>query len=353
MRIGLEALKSRSRQASGIENYLNNLWRGFEEIGAAENIKRYTSPLILSESFTRNFILPPFINHDRMELIHFPDHILPLWPIRAKTVITVHDLAFVKYPQFYNFTKRWYKNLLAPSSINRADKIIAVSQTTKRDLIGQYDIPEDKIKVIYNGVADKFKPLDLGEAEKERRKKKYSFKRFLLFVGTIEPRKNLKGLIESFSEISKKEPDLGLVICGKLGWLTGDILNAMSKHPNILYLKYVSDEDLVELYNLAEIFVYPSFYEGFGFPPLEAMACGTPVIAGRTSSLPEVLGEAAWFIDPQDPRQIAQAIEKLLNDLGLCQNMIEKGFKQARTFTWKKTAEATWKLYQEMIKHGR
>lgn len=353
MRIGLEALKSRSGQASGIENYLNNLWRGFEEIGVAENIKRYTSPLVLSESFTRNFVLPPIFDRDRMELVHFPDHILPLWPIRARTIITVHDLAFVKYPQFYNFTKRWYKNLLAPRSIDGANKIIAVSQATKQDLIEQYGIPGEKVEVIHNGVADRFKPLELKEAEKERRKRKYGFKRFLLFVGTIEPRKNISGLIEAFSNISKKEPDLGLIICGKLGWLTRDIVKKMSSYPNILYLKYVSDEDLVELYNLAEIFIYPSFYEGFGFPPLEALACGTPVIAGRTASLPEVLGEAAWFIDPKDPQQIAGAIEKLLNDQGLCQNMIQKGLKQARTFTWKKTAEATWKLYQETIKHGR
>ena len=353
MRIGIDTLQLAVRDFSGIENYISNVLPEIRRLSKSDELIEFSGPLILNPSFSRQLVLPFIMNNRRLDLAHFPDHILPLWPIRAKTVITVHDLAFVKYPQFYNLTKRWYKNLLAPGSINRADKIIAVSQATKQDLVEKYSVPEEKVKVIYNGIADKFKPLDLGEAEKERRKRKYSFKRFLLFVGTIEPRKNLKGLVEAFSEISKKKPDLGLIICGKLGWLTGDILNAMSRHPNILYLKYVSDEDLVELYNLAELFIYPSFYEGFGFPPLEAMACGTPVITGRTSSLPEVLGEAAWFIDPQDPRQIAQAIEKLLNDRALCQNMIEKGFKQARAFTWKKTAEATWKLYQEMIKHGR
>lgn len=352
MKIGIDALKISAGQASGIENYLVNLLKGFEEIGMTGEIKKYGSPVVINENFTRHFMLPHRMDQDRLDLAHFPDHILPLWPLKAKKVITVHDLAFKKYPQFYNMSKRWHKTWLTPGSIKKADKIIAVSSATKGDLIDLFGTPEEKIKVIHNGIASIFKLLNLSNMEKEQKKKKYGFKRLILFVGTIEPRKNLKTLIEAFDSFVENEPDLGLIVCGKKGWLCDGILNEISDHKMIRYLDYVPTQELVELYNLAEIFVYPSFYEGFGFPPLEAMACGTPVITSNTSSLPEVTGDAALLVDPADSRQIAEGITRLLNDKILRDDLIQKGLRRVKTFSWKKTAEETWKLYQEVIKHG-
>ncbi|MBI5698770.1 glycosyltransferase family 4 protein [Candidatus Saganbacteria bacterium] len=316
---------------------------------------RHGGPVIINPSFTRHFILPFYLNSQHLDVVHFPDHILPLIPIRTPKIITVHDLAFVRHPEYYNPGKRWYKQLLAPYSLKRADKIIVVSEFTKRELTQIYQTPEDKITVVPNGIASKFRRKDLDSDSRKRILKRlgFDYDRFILFAATLEPRKNLLSLLDSFEEIARQRSDVGLVICGKKGWLYEESLirvEVLAKRFKIRYLGYVSDDDLVELYNLAEIFVYPSFYEGFGFPPLEAMACGLPVVTSNVSSLPEIVGDAALTVDPRDPGQIARAILGVLDNKDIAREMVRKGKERAKMFTWQKTAAKTYEVYEDVIK---
>lgn len=357
MRIGIDALQLSNDSFSGIENYIRNLLPELNKLRPEVELVEYKGPLIISPSFTRHFILPFVMNFQHLDLVHFPDHILSLLPIGTKKVITVHDLAFIRYPEYFNSAKRWYKRLLTPFSLKRADKIIAVSEYTKKELIQICRITEDKITVVPNGISSLFRPLVLNGNNRERILKRYglSFDRFILFAATLEPRKNLQTLLDSFEEMAKQRSDVGLVICGKKGWLFEQSLKrieALSGRLKIKYLGYVSDENLVELYNLAEVFVYPSFYEGFGFPPLEAMACGVPVVTSNVSSLPEVVGDAALKVDPRDIGQIAKAIISVLDNKELAQDLILKGKERVKMFTWQKTAAKTYEVYKNVAQNN-
>jgi len=355
MRIGIDTLQLSNNSFSGIENYVRNLLPELEKLRPGVELFEYKGRLVINRSFTRHFILPFYLNSQHLDVVHFPDHILPLLPINAKKIITVHDLAFIRHPEYYNPSKRWYKQLLTPFSLKRADKIIAVSEYTKSELIQIYHISEDKITVVPNGISSLFRPKVLDRDSRERTLKRFGFDfdRFILFAATLEPRKNLLTLLDSFEEIARHRGEIGLVICGKKGWLYEESLKrieALARLLKIKYLGYVSDENLVELYNLAEVFVYPSFYEGFGFPPLEAMACGVPVVTSNVSSLPEVVGDAVLKVEPQDKGQIAKAILSVLDNKDLAREIVRKGQERAKMFTWEKTAAKTFEVYYNVIK---
>lgn len=355
MRVGIDTLQLSSDRFSGIENYICNLLPELKRILPAGEVVEFSGPVIINPSFTRHFILPFMINSRDLNLVHFPDHILPLLPLRTRSVITVHDLAFIRHPEYYDPAKRWHKRLLTASSLRRADKIIAVSESTRADLIKFYQIPAGKIAVVPNGVSSKYRSLALDRDSRERLLKKMSlgFSRFILFAATMEPRKNLLNVLDSFEAIARQRSDIGLVICGKEGWLFEESLKRvdyLSKRFKVKYLGYVSDENLIELYNLAEVFVYPSLYEGFGFPPLEAMACGVPVVTSDCSSLPEMVGEAALKIDPGNERQLTKAILSILDNKEIAQGLARKGKERVKSFTWKKAAQKTYEVYQSVIK---
>ncbi|MBU4082610.1 glycosyltransferase family 4 protein [Patescibacteria group bacterium] len=263
----------------------------------------------------------------------------------CRKVITFHDLSFEHYPEFFSKRKRLWQNFLmnAKREAEKADKIIAVSKSTKADLVNLYGVDERKIEVIYSGVSERFR--EMSNVEKlERIKKKYNLPdKFILYFGTIEPRKNIVGIIKAF-ELLKKDKSLKLVIAGTKGWLYKDIFKAAqnSKYSqDIFFTGFVEDADKPFLYNLAELFVYPSFFEGFGFPPLEAMACGLPVIVSCNSSLPEVVGKAALMVDPANIDELAWAMEIALNDQELRKRIIAAGLEQAKKFSWRECAEKT------------
>jgi len=264
----------------------------------------------------------------------------------CRKVITFHDLSFEHYPEFFSRRKRlWQKFLMnTKEEAKKADKIIAVSNSTKEDLINLYCVNSDKIEVIYSGVAERFKPISKEEKIMSNIKRKYNLpEKFILYFGTIEPRKNIVGLIKAF-ELLKKDKSLKLVIAGARGWLEQDIFKAAKnskRAQDIFFTGFVEDEDKPELYNLAELFVYPSFFEGFGFPPLEAMACGLPTIVSCNSSLPEVVGKAALMIDPANIDELADAMEVALSDSELRKRLILAGIDQAKKFSWQKCAEKT------------
>jgi len=267
---------------------------------------------------------------------------------KCKKVITFHDLSFEYHPEFFSWRKRlWQKFLMnAKREVQKADKIIAVSESTKSDLINFYKIDPAKIKVIYSGVGEQFNVIgdspSLCEGLSPISKKYNLPDRFILYFGTIEPRKNLIGLIKAFELL--KDKDCKLVIAGTKGWLYQDIFKAVNKskkRKDIIFTGFVEESDKPDLYNLSELFVYPSFFEGFGFPPLEAMACGIPTIVSSNSSLSEVVGKAALMVDVTNIDELNWAMEIALSDKKLRERLIKNGLEQAQKFSWQKCAKET------------
>jgi len=261
---------------------------------------------------------------------------------RCQRVVTFHDLSFVHFPYFFSWRKRFWQRFLmaAKKEAQKADQIIAVSESTKQDLVGLYQIKPAKIKVIYSGISSKFKPAK----KNDQLRIKYNLPdSFILYFGTLEPRKNLTGLIRAF-ELVRQRHNIKLVIAGSRGWLYQKIFNeaARSKFKDdILFTGFVQEEDKPALYNLAELFIYPSFFEGFGFPPLEAMACGIPTIVAHSSSLPEVVADGAVMIDPYNIDEIAWTMEVVLKDKQVRQIIRQKGIDQAAKFSWSRCASET------------
>ena len=282
-------------------------------------------------------------------LFHATEHLLP-WFRALPTVLTVHDLIFRHLPQHHKPLNRWYLNFALPLYCRRATHIIAVSQATKRDLIAAYHLPPEKITVIHEAADPRFAPSSPEKVASVR--KRHSLpERFMLYVGTIEPRKNLTRLLRVWARLYQAGEVPPLVIAGKRGWLSDDFFQALEACPArqaVRLTGYVADEDLPALYTAAEFFVFPSVYEGFGLPPLEAMACGTPVVCSNVSSLPEVVGKAALTCDPYDEAALAEALRLLHRDRELRAHLREKGLARAARFSWQRAARETWDVYQRL-----
>jgi glycosyltransferase involved in cell wall biosynthesis len=283
-----------------------------------------------------------------IDIFHSTDFVLP--PVRqARTILTVHDLTFMRLPQCAEVGLRAYLNKVVPRSIERANLVLADSQSTKNDLIELLGVSPDKIEVVYAGVERRFRPME-GEMALQRVKKRYGLNfSFILSLGTLEPRKNFSGLIEAYALMRDKE--LKLVIAGGKGWLYDEIfarVEELGLEDKVIFPGFIADEDLPALYNLAKLFVFPSLYEGFGLPPLEAMACGTPVVTSDRPSLPEVVGEAGLMVEATDSKALAEAMERVLMDENLRGEMREKGLKQAEKFTWEAAAEKLLDVYRRL-----
>jgi len=282
-------------------------------------------------------------------LFHATDHLLPYFR-RIKSVFTLHDLIFIFHPETHKPLNRWFLTLMMPRFLRAADAVIAVSECTKRDAVRFYGIPEEKITVIYEGVNPRFRPASPETIASVRAR--YNLpEHFILYVGTIEPRKNLTALLEAFHHLLATH-DLRLVIVGKKGWLYEGFfrrLRELGLGNRVIFTGYVPDEDLPAIYSAAELFVFPSLYEGFGLPVLEAMACGVPVICSNTSSLPEVAGDAALLVDPTDVRALAGAMEQALTDEALRVTLRARGIERAQRFTWARAAQETMQVYENVV----
>ena len=294
------------------------------------------------------------IGFDRLvpgtSLFHATEHLLlPLSSI--PTVLTVHDLIFRHLPEHHKSLNRWYLNLTMPLYCHRATRIITVSEFTRRDLIAAYAIPEEKITVIYEAASPRFRPQ--SEAVVARVRAQYGLPaRYLLFVGTIEPRKNLTRLLSAFEAIHAEGLSDALVIVGQRGWLYGDFFSALEQSPAqraVILPGFVPDPDLPGVYAGAQALVLPSLYEGFGLPVLEAMACGTPVACSATSSLPEVAGDAALLFDPRDTDEIAVALRRVLSRGDLREALADLGTAQAGRFSWRRVAAETQSVYDRAM----
>ncbi len=284
-------------------------------------------------------------------LLHAPDFTLP--PVRkgTRTLLTVHDLSFVRAPEGATPALRAYLNRVVPRSVARADHILADSEATRRDLIDLYHVPPEKVSVLYSGVEERFTPVR-DEAKLRAVRARYGIGEgpFILSVGTVQPRKNYARLIEAFRRLDRI--NLRLVIAGGRGWLD-ETLYAQIETPElqerVRFIGFVADEDLPALYSAASVFAYPSLYEGFGLPPLEAMACGVPVVASDAASLPEVVGEAGLLVDPYDVDALAEALARVLDDETLRRTLIAKGHEQARRFSWAAAARQLLEHYAALL----
>jgi len=273
---------------------------------------------------------------------------------RARRVITIHDLSFVHYPHFFPLRKRfWHWTQHVRAQVRRAARVIAVSEFTKKDMMATWHLPEEKIAVVHSGINPFYLRLPENDAGLRAFREQHGLAQpFILFVGTLEPRKNIPGIIRAFNVLKGEAAfrGLSLILVGRRGWLYDGIARAISGSPHrndIRLWGSATEEELRYLYNLAAAFTYPSFFEGFGFPVLEAQACGAPVIASNVTSLPEILGESAILVPPRDTDAIARAVAKVVANSELRAALREKGFANVKRFSWQRAAEETLAVLEE------
>ena len=292
-------------------------------------------------------------NNLNLDIIHSPENATLFVKLKQKKIVTVHDTTPFLFPESFTLITLLRYRLLLPRTLKTADKIITDSNSTKKDLVNYFNIPEEKIKVIFLAADEKFKPLNNEEINEVKQKYSLNFP-FILYVGLLHPRKNIPSLIEAYYKLKLKKDDMEykLVIAGKNNGKCKDIFGTVGRlnlQKDVIFTGYVLDEDLPALYNATDLFVYPSLYEGFGLPPLEAMACGTPVITSNTSSLPEVVGDAGIMVDPYDVDGLADAMHEVLTNDGLREDMIKRGLKRAKMFSWEKCAKETLRVYLSLM----
>jgi glycosyltransferase involved in cell wall biosynthesis len=282
------------------------------------------------------------------DIFHSPDFTLP--PTMGRpSIVTVHDLAFLTVPHCAYPTLRDYLQEVVPRSVRRASRVIAVSQSTAQDLVEYLGTDPERIEVIHEGVSRWLRPRTPGDDANALSHELAGTGPYILSVGTLEPRKNYVRLLEAFAVLRARGIEHRLVIAGRKGWLYQPIferVRELNLEREVLFVE-PGDPELLALYRAADVFVYPSLYEGFGIPPLEALACGIPVTCSSASSLPEIVGEAALLFDPEDVEAMAFSIERLLSDAGLAQTLREAGPTRARNFSWAGAAEKTVRLYRE------
>ena len=270
---------------------------------------------------------------------------------RTKTLMVTHDLAHLHFPaQIPKLVRKYYDHYV-PKYLKRAERLVAVSEFTKQDIIKSYDIPADKISVVYNGCREAFQVLPSDEQQNIREKYSKGFPYFF-YLGAVHPRKNVHRLIEAFGEFkSQTNAPHQLLIGGRFAWQTGPVKTAYDQskfQEDIVFLNYVKDEEATQLMAAAFAFVYPSLFEGFGIPVLEALNTDTPVITSTASSLPEVAGDAALYINPKVAQEIAKAMIQLLNKENLRQELIEAGRIQRQQFTWERSAKQVYDLIRSL-----
>ncbi len=285
----------------------------------------------------------------KIGLYHATDFVLPPIHPQTKSIVTIHDLSYVRVPETASPSLKKYLDMVVPRSIARATHVHAVSETTRQDIIALYNTPPEKVSVIFNAVEPRFKPVDVSKAILA----KYHIpdEPYIISVGTVQPRKNYSRLVKSLVQLRQKY-DVHLVIAGGRGWLEDEFYATIRQTGMTDYVHvtgFVADDDLPALYSGSMCMAYPSLYEGFGIPVLEAMACGTPVLTSTTSSLPEVAGDSAILVNPYNIDAIQDGLERLISDQNLRKTLSEKGLLQAQKFTWEQSARQLKHLYTQLL----
>lgn len=291
-------------------------------------------------------------------ITHFFNYVVP-FGVKGKKVVTVHDLAFREYPETVRGRTMLMLKRHLKRSIRRADAVVVVSEFTKQEILKYYDVAEETVHVVPNGIDRSQYHTGYGEEQICRVKKKYGIENeYFLYLGTIEPRKNLSNLLRAYRIFcdrmrDEKKTVPGLVLAGGKGWMYEDIFHTAEKNfseDEVLFTGYVDEEDKAPLMSGASVFCFPSLYEGFGMPPLEAMACGTPVLTSDSSSLAEVTRDAAFHINPYDIDAIAEAMNRLYQEEELRQQLRSRGLEQAKKYSWDNAVEKLWKVYETVGK---
>lgn len=365
MRIGLD-LRLHAYAPGGIANYARHLAPALAALLPAQALtlvahRREREPLTVPGTRARRAWTPPHHRLERwalgaelaplrLDVWHATDFIPPAWGAR-RMVITVHDLNFLYYPQYLTADARRYYNGQIAWAVARADAILADSYATQRDLERLLHVPPERVTVAHLAAEDGFRPLP--DAEMRATLARYGLEPgYLLFVGTWEPRKNLPGLLEALALLHAAGEKRRLVIAGRPGWLYDDIfarVQHLHLEPWVRFIEEVPPGDLAALYNGALLLTMPSFYEGFGFPALEAMQCGTPAVVADRASLPEVVGDAGVRINPDDPATLAEAFRRIAQDAAWRAQLSAAGLKQAARFRWDATARITLGVYQRVV----
>jgi len=402
MKIGVDIRILAKGTRTGVENYTINL---LSRLLPLDKSKKYK---LFYNGFKKPKLDYPWLKSSNLKIktLRFPNRIFDLFlrflkfpkidkvlkgvdvflsphflltPVSSnvKTIIVFYDLSFVRFPEFFSLPKLfWHKFVYPKYQAQKADLIVAISESTKKDLINLYGINPEKIKVIYPGAGNEFKPMERNNPRLLEVKEKYRLPHnFILYFGTIEPRKNILGLIKAFEQIKeaknlpllqirwqgfegvvKKEEeknvdfsDLKLVIAGSKGWLYKNVFKKAKESrfgKDIIFTGFIEEEDKPYLYNLADVFVYPSFFEGFGLPPLDAMACGVPTIVSNNSSLPEVVGNGAITVDANNIDELSFTIRKVLENRELKDYLTKRGLSRAKKFDWEKTAQEFLNLFK-------
>jgi glycosyltransferase involved in cell wall biosynthesis len=353
MKIGIDA-RLLNERITGITRYLINVLKYLPYYDSQNNyslfaysktkfdknfyihhlVKDFNLPRQIKEHFWLNLSLPRLLKENNIDLFFTPYVLVPFKRSTQKNVIVIHDVMTKTCPQFFTDYYKKYMSVIVPQSIKRADAIVTVSQSAKNDIVKFYDVHPDKITVTHIWTDEKYKPLQLNEEEKEFVRKKYNLPdKFILYVGAIEERKNILGILKIADILKSRDVDMRIVLVGNKGFGFEKLSAEMyQRNDRIIHIEHIAEENLPSIYNLAEIFLFPSFYEGFGLPPLEAMKCGLPVITGKNSALLEVVGEGGLLLDSEDYSSFADNIILLLNDQTFYDEMKLKALKQAEKF---------------------
>ncbi|MBA3438738.1 MAG: glycosyltransferase family 4 protein [Pyrinomonadaceae bacterium] len=377
MRIGLDGI-SLVEARTGVGHYTFELARGLAEVapddefelvspfpftsliadgsdqGLPSNLRIVRAEVNALKKRWWTIGLPLYARQSALTLFHGTNYNVPLWH-RCPTVVTIHDLSLFLYPETHedHLVRRAHRRL--PTMARTADLIITPSESVKREVCEHLPVKASKVVAVPEAPRRSFRPIPLEHTIETRRRLGIEDD-FLLFVGTVEPRKNLLTLVQAFDEILRTttlRPQL--VIAGKRGWLVDDLFSYIKRtgiDERILFTGYVSDEDLCALYSSCRVCVYPSLYEGFGLPPLEAMACGAPVVTTRIPPIIETVGQAARLVVPKDVRALAQSIIELLQDADERQRLSYAGLERAAEFTWERTARRTLDVYHQALGAG-
>lgn len=377
MRIAIDTLSAKSLY-HGMGIYIFNLLKHIMSIDNNNKFIIYKKPEVFSGLFLndndrvqiRNInknrlarisweyaMLPKILKKEKIDVFWGPSNFLPITKT-CKYVVTIHDLSSFTYAQAYPWLRRKYYQYNIKQAVKRADFIITDSEFSKQDIIKYFRVPQEKIRVIYCGIDAFFKKVTANDTL-EKVKKKYQLPdEFILTLSVLEPKKNTERLLQAYSQLIQQKKNLPKLVIGgskKYGWKNEKIfllVDALKLTNSIVFTDFIEYEDLVCIYSMAKLFILPSLYEGFGLPVVEAMACGTPVITSNTSSLPEVVGNAAVLVNPYNINDIANAIDIVLNDENKQKEMIKKGYENVKRFKWEKSAKELIAVFEEIYQKG-
>jgi glycosyltransferase involved in cell wall biosynthesis len=372
MHVGLNAqllfLDSTYRGA-GINTYIYQLLRALERLDTPHHFTAFTGERKFhAEQMAVHYsawptrrpwariaweqvVLPVVARRCGVDLLHAMAFVGPVLEA-VPSVVTVYDLSFLRYPEAFRPFNRWYLSRFTPAAVRRARRVIAISHSTRQDVVERLRVSPERVDVVYCGCDPIFRRLPPDEVADYRREHKLP-EHFILYVGTLEPRKNVQGLIAAYARWRSAEGNVPpLVVAGAKGWHFDAVFRtvaALGLAEHVLFTGYVASGDLPLLYNAADLLVYPSLFEGFGLPVLEAMACGVPVICSNASSLPEVAGEAGYLVAPDDEAGLCDALQRVWGDVNRRHEMAELGLARAATFTWDRAARETVRTYERAL----